>query len=656
MKSNNVLLIGLGPHSKRIYLNFLKKNNSKLLYLLELDSKLKESRDYLDDNGFKQVKLITIPDKYKDYDVLPKMYYKMLLKLCKEENINKIIISTEPKAHHMYLDFAIRENIDVLSDKPIIVLKDMYKLKNINKMRKEYYDLLRLHENKTSQVKIMCQRLYHKGYIFVKNLLKDVVTKYNIPITYIDIYHCDGNWELPHDLDKENHPYKYGYGKLYHSGFHFIDLLAELLKINNLTTYNKRITKGYLHGNVFTPNDELAVFNKDDYAKIFPESINDKFYKNLNSINFDKYGEKNFYSQMFFYNNDNKLITTANLNLLHYGVSRRGWFVSKDFYKNNGRIRHEKINITVGPLLNIQITSCQSKEIKDRTNSIEEIYEGGLEHFDIDIYRNVDLISGKPHEKIRLFDIYNDGMKSPGFIGYNEKSRADYINSFLNNDNDIGEIEQEDLGIEIMHSASQIIKNNVKNKYELIKIDIPDTCHKEYIDIIKDENIGEISNILDNPKERIAARGIVLRKDGKIAIFNKSNKNEYKLPGGGVEIGEDVEDAFKREIKEETGCDITIIDKLGIIKEEKSKNNFQQISHVFVSRVVKDNKKLNLTDKEKDEGGKLIWVSVEKALELITNCYDKLKPSKYEDIYNTKFIVLRDKKILEYYMEKGKHE
>lgn len=46
----------------------------------------------------------------------------------------------------------------------------------------------------------------------------------------------------------------------------------------------------------------------------------------------------------------------------------------------------------------------------------------------------------------------------------------------------------------------------------------------------------------------------------------------------------------------------------------------------------------------------------EKALELITNCYSELVASKYESVYHTKFIVLRDRKILERYIEMNKQE
>ena len=171
---------------------------------------------------------------------------------------------------------------------------------------------------------------------------------------------------------------------------------------------------------------------------------------------------------------------------------------------------------------------------------------------------------------------------------------------------------------------------------------------------ITDEDIGEKIIDMENPRLRLGARGIVIRDDGKIAIFNKSNKNEYKLPGGGLEGEEKPEEAFKREVLEETGCEVEIIETLGTTEEYKSLNNFKQISYVYVGKVQKDTNKLNLTEKEKDEGAKLLWETPEKALELITECFDKLVASKYASIYSTKFVVLRDSKILEKYIEMNK--
>ena len=172
----------------------------------------------------------------------------------------------------------------------------------------------------------------------------------------------------------------------------------------------------------------------------------------------------------------------------------------------------------------------------------------------------------------------------------------------------------------------------------------------ELICKITDEDIGEKIINMEKLKLRLGARGIVIREDGKIAIFNKSNKNEYKLPGGGLEGEEKPEEAFKREILEENGCEIEIIQTLGTTEEYKSLNNFKQISYVYVGKVLKDTKQVNVTEKEKDEGAKLLWKTPENALELITDCFNKLVASKYASIYSTKFVVLRDRKILEYYL------
>ena len=170
------------------------------------------------------------------------------------------------------------------------------------------------------------------------------------------------------------------------------------------------------------------------------------------------------------------------------------------------------------------------------------------------------------------------------------------------------------------------------------------------IKTLVDEDFGLKSINFDNPRIRYGARGIIIGLDGKIAIFNKTKKGEYKLPGGGIDEGESPEAAFKREALEETGCEIEIIKLLGTIEEDKSLDNFKQISYAFAAKVVNDDYCLNLTQKEKDEGARLLWVKDSDALKLITNCYDKLKASEYENLYHSKFIVMRDKYIMEYYL------
>ena len=117
---------------------------------------------------------------------------------------------------------------------------------------------------------------------------------------------------------------------------------------------------------------------------------------------------------------------------------------------------------------------------------------------------------------------------------------------------------------------------------------------------ITDAEIGEKYIENENPNIRLSSRGIVLNKDNKIAIFCIGDNKKCKLPGGKIEAGETPEEAFKREVLEETGCMVEIIDNPGTIEEYKSKLNFKQISNVFIGKVIKDTKELHLTPAEQE--------------------------------------------------------
>ena len=69
---------------------------------------------------------------------------------------------------------------------------------------------------------------------------------------------------------------------------------------------------------------------------------------------------------------------------------------------------------------------------------------------------------------------------------------------------------------------------------------------------LTDKDIGMPEKGVEEYKTRIAARGIILNSEGKVAIQSKSNTKEYKLIGGGIEEGEEPSEGFKREVLEET--------------------------------------------------------------------------------------------------------
>lgn len=86
-------------------------------------------------------------------------------------------------------------------------------------------------------------------------------------------------WVMPSEyISRENHPYKYGYGKLFHSGYHFIDLLTWFLEVNNFTE-NKKVNNAEMYVSTFNPNDSLTVINDQDYQNLFRTHKFDNIFK-----------------------------------------------------------------------------------------------------------------------------------------------------------------------------------------------------------------------------------------------------------------------------------------------------------------------------------------------------------------------------------------
>jgi len=174
------------------------------------------------------------------------------------------------------------------------------------------------------------------------------------------------------------------------------------------------------------------------------------------------------------------------------------------------------------------------------------------------------------------------------------------------------------------------------------------------IKTLVDEDFDIPSIAFHNPRVRYGARGIVLNEDSKVAILHKRFKNEYKLVGGGVLPGETYEQAFLREVQEETGCEVQIDSFLGTIKEFKSQDNFQQISYVYIAHVIDNTFKTHFTEQEQGEGAELLWLDVTEALKRIKDSEIQLVPSDYEgelSVYHSKFVVRRDFEILKFYCQ-----
>ncbi len=76
---------------------------------------------------------------------------------------------------------------------------------------------------------------------------------------------------------------------------------------------------------------------------------------------------------------------------------------------------------------------------------------------------------------------------------------------------------------------------------------------------------------------------IEVEDKGIVLIERKNPPHGWALPGGFVDVGESVEDAAKREAKEETTLDVTLLSQMHAYSEPTRDERFHTVSVVFVA-------------------------------------------------------------------------
>ena len=122
---------------------------------------------------------------------------------------------------------------------------------------------------------------------------------------------------------------------------------------------------------------------------------------------------------------------------------------------------------------------------------------------------------------------------------------------------------------------------------------------------------------LSTKAPRSIARAIVKNQDGLYAVMYADKFKLHSLPGGGVEDGEDVLTALRREVYEETGCVCDEIQELGIVAENRASLDYTQINHYFVVTTTHTPGENHLTEAEQNSRTILKWVTWDEMVRLI---------------------------------------
>lgn len=121
------------------------------------------------------------------------------------------------------------------------------------------------------------------------------------------------------------------------------------------------------------------------------------------------------------------------------------------------------------------------------------------------------------------------------------------------------------------------------------------------------------------PTHIVAAAGVVLNEKGEILLV-KTHRDGWVIPGGIVEVGENVIDGVKREIMEEAGVEVEVNELFCVSSNTCKHPGYNGVKEVptkimldFICRAIGG------TPRPSEENSESAFVTLEKAEELITS-------------------------------------
>lgn len=394
---NNLIVIGPGLHYRERHHKTLEKLSQtrpiRILLAIDLIGEKEEVLSFFSKQKLVPEKYLFLDESFRSSVPLPFLDHSIssLIDLKEAEGV---LIHTEPKAHKSYALWAIGQGLPLFSDKPLTAFASP---QTRDTLYQDYVEIKEAWKKNQVNFVIACPRRAHLGYRFVKNYIASLIRETGVPITFFDLHFGGGKWAMPDEFfTRENHPYKYGYGVLLHSGYHYIDLFIDFLSLQE-SLFPLRQQELLLHVLCTYPHQMLSLFGPTFYSRFFKTDRCAPYFQPESLATMESFGETEVMI-MGHLQKKQAVVTQFNLKLLDTTVSKRSWHaLPKNTYLHNGRLRQETLTIHMGPLSSIHISNLPIPTYVTPLDKREE--------FSITILNNEDLTRRPPHLRLKRSDL-----------------------------------------------------------------------------------------------------------------------------------------------------------------------------------------------------------------------------------------------------------
>jgi predicted dehydrogenase len=416
MPTRKLIVAGCGPHFRERYLSVLQERSDQIEIVLVVDLEAAEPsvRSAFFEASSQPRAFVFLPDNWRIQPDLSKLR-ATLDKLTGVADADSIMICTEPKAHKVFALWALEHGLAIFMDKPVSAFRCLQDAENLNL---DFDELESAREHTTTRFVLSCERRMHLGYRYVEDFLERFMTRYRIPITSVNVNFGGGKWILPFEFPiLENHPFKYGYGVLLHSGYHYIDLLARLASFNK-AIFDFDLMHPQVNVQAIYPGDLMRMIDSDTYAHILPGTEISERTRELKYAEFTNYGELDL-SIQGCYRAFGKHVMGFSAQLVETSVSARSAPIDPP---DTGRMRQESVHIHLGHFSSITVT----------TNSFGKLIDDDEpEEFNITIATNPVMSDERAVTRLNRRDLSSMHMSVPLKAKLNKLSRQSQLNAFL---------------------------------------------------------------------------------------------------------------------------------------------------------------------------------------------------------------------------------